>query len=95
MDNILGPDKQTFVREIVIISLSMSLNMCFGCSKEPSNWDVLLSIHKIFFDWKIQKITLNITRLSVGLRIIVCCRISIDMFQYTWSHVDQGTGLTP
>ena len=39
MDNILGPDKQTFVREIVIIFLLISLNMCFGCSKELSQWD--------------------------------------------------------
>ena len=28
-----GPDKAIFVHTIVIIFLSISLNMCFGCSK--------------------------------------------------------------
>ena len=27
------------MRKIAIIFLSISLNMCFGCSKEPSDWD--------------------------------------------------------
>ena len=31
-----GPDKETFERKIVIIFLHIKLNMCFGCSKEPS-----------------------------------------------------------
>ena len=29
----IHPDKQSFEGKIVIISLSISLNMCFGCSK--------------------------------------------------------------
>ena len=33
----------------VIIFLPINLNMCFGCSKEPSQWKVLLSIHNIYF----------------------------------------------
>ena len=32
-----GPVKQTFERKIVIIFLPISLNMYFGCSKEPSH----------------------------------------------------------
>ena len=32
-------DKQKFWRKIVIIFLSISSNVCFGCSKEPSHWD--------------------------------------------------------
>ena len=33
----LGLDKQSFERKIVNIFLPISLNMCFGCSKEPSH----------------------------------------------------------
>ena len=43
----------------MIIFLSISLNICFGCSKEPSRWDVeavLLSTHNICFGWEIRKI---------------------------------------
>ena len=29
-----GPVKQLFKRKIAVIFLSVSLNMCFGCSKE-------------------------------------------------------------
>ena len=38
-DNSIGPVNQIFERKIVIIFLSISLNMCFGCSKEPSHRD--------------------------------------------------------
>ena len=30
---------KTFERKIIIISLPINLNICFGCSKEPSHWD--------------------------------------------------------
>ena len=48
-----------FRRKIVIIYLFISLNMCFGCSKEPSHWvieTVLLSIYNMCFGWEIKKI---------------------------------------
>ena len=32
-------DKHYFRRKIVIFFLSISFNMCFGCSKEPSHCD--------------------------------------------------------
>ena len=32
--------KKTFERKIVNTILPISLNICFGCSKEPSHWDV-------------------------------------------------------
>ena len=35
----IGPVKQNNLRNIAIIFLSISLNMCFGCSKEPSHRD--------------------------------------------------------
>ena len=33
----IDPDKENFERKIVIIFLPINLNMCFGCSKEPSH----------------------------------------------------------
>ena len=37
---LIGPVKQIYKCKIVIIIfLSISLNMCFGCSKEPSHRD--------------------------------------------------------
>ena len=36
MGTSLGQLSKNFQRKIVIIFLSISLNMCFGCSKEPS-----------------------------------------------------------
>ena len=35
----IGPVKQTFSRKMAIIFFLISLNMCFGCSKEPSHRD--------------------------------------------------------
>ena len=35
--SIIGLDKQNFEREIVNIFLPVSLNICFGCLKEPSH----------------------------------------------------------
>ena len=35
----LGEDRQNIVRKIVNIFLTTSLNICFGCSKEPSQWN--------------------------------------------------------
>ena len=37
--HIIGPVKQKHLRKIVIIFLSISLSICFGCSKEPSHQD--------------------------------------------------------
>ena len=36
---IIGPVKQKFERKIAIIFIFDSLNMCVGCSKEPSPRD--------------------------------------------------------
>ena len=35
----IGPVKQKKLRKSVIIFLSISLNVCFGCSKETSHGD--------------------------------------------------------
>ena len=49
--------------------LTITLNMCFGHSKEPSHWDCLLITHNICFGWEIRKIIFKYTRLSGGLKI--------------------------
>ena len=36
---LISQDTQHFLRKIVIFSLPININMCFGCSKEPSHWD--------------------------------------------------------
>ena len=36
-NHITGLDKQIFERKIVNTFLPISLNVCFGCSKEPSH----------------------------------------------------------
>ena len=35
----IGPDKEIYLRKSLIIFLSNDLNVCFGCSNEPYEWD--------------------------------------------------------
>ena len=35
----IDPDREIHEHKIVFIFLHTNLNMCFGCSKEPSHWD--------------------------------------------------------
>ena len=43
-----------YERKIVIIFLPINLNMCFGCSKEPSHWDGSFK-HPHHMFWLINK----------------------------------------
>ena len=52
----LGLDKQKKQGKIVNIFLPIIFSICFGCSKEPSNWDDSLSTHNICFGWEIRKL---------------------------------------
>ena len=52
----IRPVKQVFKRKIAIVFLIIGLNMCFGCSKEPSHQDGSLSTHNICFGREIRKI---------------------------------------
>ena len=53
--------------QIAIIFLSVSLNMCFGCSKEPSHWDGSFEYPQhMFWLWN-KKIIISYTLLSGGL----------------------------
>ena len=62
------------MRKIVIIFLSISLNMCFVCSKDET---VLLSTHNICFVEN-KKISFSYAILSGGLKSLInigdrCC----------------------
>ena len=45
----IGTDKQKCWGKVVIIFLSLSLNMCFGCPKEPSHWDGSFGYPQLIF----------------------------------------------
>ena len=45
----IGQDKEFFEHKIIIIFLPINLNMCFGCSKEPSHRDVLSEYPQYMF----------------------------------------------
>ena len=50
----IGQDKQNFECKNVNIFLSSNLNICFGCSKEPSQWDGSFEYPQHMF-WLINK----------------------------------------
>ena len=50
-----GLDKQVFKRKSVNIFLPINFNICFGCSKEPSQGDDSYEIHNICFGREIRK----------------------------------------
>ena len=64
----IGPVKRFFEHKIAIIFLFIGLNMCFGCSKEPSHWDGSFEYpyHKF---WLRNKKKFKHTLLSGGLRM--------------------------
>ena len=66
---IIGPAQQTFQCKIEIIFLFISLNMCFGCSKEPSHWDGSFEYpqHISMFWLRNKKIIFSSSLLSGGL----------------------------
>ena len=55
---------QIFERKIVIIFLPINLNICFGCSKEPSPWDSSFECLQHMFWLRNKKITFNYSLLS-------------------------------
>ena len=67
---------KVFMYKIVNILLSISFNVCFGCSKEPSHYHlsemVLLSTHNICFGGEIRKIIFDYVILSRG-QYYLCC----------------------
>ena len=88
-----GLDRQKFQIKIVNIFLPITLSICFGCSKEPSHWDVLLSTHNICFGWEIRKFILllrtalcmqwyglEIYEFSKCILIRACMVITVSLF---------------
>ena len=63
----IGLVKQKFQRKIVIIFLYISLNMCFGCSKEPSHRDGSYEYPKQMFWLRNKKIIFSYALISGGL----------------------------
>ena len=53
----IAPDKQGFFGCKIVIFLSISFNMCFGCSKEPSHRDGSLEYPKHLFCLRSKKIS--------------------------------------
>ena len=49
-------DNQKIRGKNVNIVLSVNFNICFGYSKEQSQWEGYLSTHNICFGWEIRKI---------------------------------------
>ena len=68
-DQPIGPVKQKNKRKIVIIIISISWNMCFGCSKELSHWDGSFGYPQHMFWLRNKKIILRYVLLSGGLPI--------------------------
>ena len=84
-----GQFSKTFQYKIVIIFLSNSLNMCFGCSKELSHWDGSFEYPRYMFWLRIKKIIFSYALLSGGLSITedwVCSLtafLTADILTYT------------
>ena len=66
-ENYSGFDKQIFERKIVNIFLPISLIICFGCSKEPSQWDGSFEYQQHMFWLRNKKIKFWYTLLTKGL----------------------------
>ena len=66
-ERIIGPVKQINLRKIAIILLTISLNMCFGCSKEPSHRDGSFEYPQHMFWLRNKKIISSYALLSRDL----------------------------
>ena len=69
MGHTYGQLSKIFQRKIAIIFLSISLNMCFGCSKEQSHRDGSFEYQQHMFWLKNKKIIFSNAPLSGGLVI--------------------------
>ena len=78
----IGQFKQIFRRKILIIYISISLNMCFGCSKEET---VLLSTHNICFGWEIKKKRFSVAHFYFGAWGNPLC--TNEFFHLVWHDV--------
>ena len=63
--------------KILIIVLSMGLKMCFGCSKQPSQWDSSFEYPQQMFWLRNKNIIFSYTLLSGGLILTHISPVSI------------------
>ena len=63
---ITGPVKHNFECKNIFFPLSISLNMCFGFSKEPSHWDGSFELLQHMFWLRNKKINCLITHSYLG-----------------------------
>ena len=66
----IGPVKQNYLRKNAIIFLSISLNMCFGCTKEPSNRDGSFEYSQHMFTLRNKKNNFQYAFISGGLKSV-------------------------
>ena len=67
----IGPVKQKNLPKIVIFFLSISLNICFGCSKEPSHRDGSLEYPQHMFWLRDKKNNFQSCNLIWGLGFMI------------------------
>ena len=80
-------------RKSAIIFLSISFNICFGYSKEPSHRDGSFEYHNICFSWETRKIIFS-DALYLGTWMSACVRLNLSDWMYaqilTWSPKPLG-----
>ena len=71
----MGPVKQKFEHKIVIIFLPINLNICFGCSKEPSHRDGSFEYPQHMFWLRNKKNNFELRTLKWGPNVCFeeCC----------------------
>ena len=78
----IGPDRQSNLPKIVNILLSININICFGCSKEPSHWDGSFEHPQHMFWLRNKKIIFEYTLLSEGMIGIKKISQKLCIFSY-------------
>ena len=77
----IGPDKKNEIKNVNIF-LPINLNMCFGCSKEPSHWDGSFEYPQHLFWFRNKKINFQSRNL-----ILEACYYTHFFF---WISADQN-----
>ena len=85
--------------KIAIINLSISLNMCLGCSKEPSHWKGSFEYPQHMFWLRNKKNNFSVTRSNLGAAFQTLSLLVVTFVVCWWSifanilHPDQTHGL--
>ena len=96
----VSPQVQTsqfILLKILNLFLPISLNMCFGCSKEPSQWNGILILYNICFGWEIRFFFfLNFALVPTGLNILCVWEQNLqedcaNEHAHQWTFYDKHT----